>query len=61
MAYYNICPICGNNLDPGEKCDCEDEKASDLEFYRRHLKMGPAKQLTFVFDEEGSHERKINC
>ena len=22
MAYYNICPNCGCNLDPGEKCDC---------------------------------------
>ena len=23
MAYYNICPSCGSNLDPGETCDCE--------------------------------------
>ena len=22
MAYYNTCPDCGSNLDPGEKCDC---------------------------------------
>lgn len=21
--YYNTCPICGANLDPGETCDCE--------------------------------------
>lgn len=25
MAYYNICPNCGSNLDPGETCDCERE------------------------------------
>lgn len=25
MAYYNTCPLCGANLDPGEKCDCENE------------------------------------
>lgn len=22
MAYYNKCPECGANLDPGERCDC---------------------------------------
>lgn len=22
MAYYHICPLCGCNLDPGERCDC---------------------------------------
>ena len=26
MAYYRICPNCGAALDPGEKCDCEDEE-----------------------------------
>ena len=20
--YYNVCPYCGANLDPGERCDC---------------------------------------
>lgn len=31
MAYYNTCPLCGSNLDPGEPCDCkrEEEKESD--------------------------------
>ena len=23
MAYFNVCPECGANLDPGEKCDCD--------------------------------------
>lgn len=22
---YDICTECGANLDPGEKCDCEDK------------------------------------
>lgn len=22
MPYYHTCPLCGANLDPGEKCDC---------------------------------------
>ena len=24
--YYNECEKCGAHLDPGEKCDCEEEK-----------------------------------
>lgn len=23
--YYKTCSICGDNLDPGEKCDCNSE------------------------------------
>lgn len=26
--YYNECPLCGANLDPGEQCDCQEEKKS---------------------------------
>lgn len=26
MSYYHTCPICGANLDPGERCDCEREE-----------------------------------
>lgn len=22
MSYFRTCPICGANLDPGERCDC---------------------------------------
>ena len=25
-TYYTICNVCGANLDPGEKCDCLEEK-----------------------------------
>lgn len=28
MAMFDVCPKCGANLDPGEKCDCQKEKAS---------------------------------
>lgn len=34
MAYYNVCPHCGCNLDPGEKCDCESIKAREQETSR---------------------------
>lgn len=25
MPYYKTCPECGAHLDPGEKCDCQEE------------------------------------
>jgi len=24
MPYYNVCKVCGCNLDPGEVCDCQN-------------------------------------
>lgn len=42
MAYYNVCPKCGCNLDPGEKCDCESLKIEHQEtsrfFYSQFLR-----------------------
>lgn len=62
MAYYNVCPNCGCNLDPGEKCDCQEEKEREREFFNRHLKMEPkARQLAFLFDREVCHESKSYC
>lgn len=56
MAYYSTCPRCGSNLDPGEKCDCEQRRQESLsrkqEFFCKHLKTEPETgQLKFVFDE----------
>ncbi len=28
MAYYRICPRCGAALDPGERCDCTENKTA---------------------------------
>ena len=28
MAYFNVCPKCGSHLDPGERCDCTEDKLS---------------------------------
>jgi hypothetical protein len=28
LAQYKKCPDCGANNDPGEKCDCKDERNS---------------------------------
>lgn len=57
MAYYNVCPSCGSNLDPGEKCDCvstqEREKEQSRAYYRKYLRMdGRGGQTAFAFDEQ---------
>lgn len=28
-TYYDTCPKCGANLDPGEHCDCEEGSDED--------------------------------
>ena len=31
MPYYHTCPYCGASLDPGETCDCENNKDDEKE------------------------------
>ncbi|MBK5898634.1 hypothetical protein [Catonella massiliensis] len=46
MPYFKICPGCGGNLDPGEKCNCQE----------RHEKRG----IKFTDTKKGeSHE--LSC
>lgn len=28
---YRVCPTCGCNLDPGERCNCEDKQLRDAD------------------------------
>jgi len=28
--YYSVCPFCGANLDPGERCDCQQAQAVQM-------------------------------
>lgn len=58
MAYYNVCPNCGSNLDPGEKCTCLEEKTKQQEFLNRHFKVTKTGQISFVFGE-GTKKLKI--
>lgn len=37
MTYYYVCPDCGSNLDPGEKCDCARKEKK--EFLSERLKI----------------------
>lgn len=65
MAFYKTCSRCGANLDPGEKCDCENENAMGQErnqnLSSRHLKTeAESRQLTYVLEGwEDIHEEKI--
>lgn len=59
MAYYNTCPKCGSNLDPGEKCDCEREREKEQKLLNSHLMESSGGQILFTFKEEGSYEKKM--
>lgn len=37
MAFYDICEKCGAHLDPGERCDCEDEQERLSKFYAQRM------------------------
>ena len=30
MSFYRTCPHCGANLDPGERCDCQDKEKAPI-------------------------------
>lgn len=50
MAYYNVCAKCGCNLDPGEKCDCEEKEERRQDFLGQHMKISPKTgQMTFCW------------
>lgn len=60
MAYYNVCPDCGCNLDPGEKCDCRKEEEQQREFFNKHLDVEPESgQFAFAFDGEVNYACKV--
>ena len=35
--YYRTCHLCGANLDPGERCDCMEEKEKTAKKYEELL------------------------
>lgn len=64
MAYYNTCPLCGSNLDPGEPCDCKEEREKRMEYFSRNLREEPViGQMAFAFSgrEVVGYEKKDAC
>ncbi len=49
---YRTCSKCGANLDPGERCDCEEEQRKTESYFSRCLTVEKTKQLSFDFDNE---------
>lgn len=60
MAYFYTCDICGCNLDPGEKCDCNSKKVAQEEYLSKVIKQNDVNgQMTFDFDrKENFYEKK---
>lgn len=61
MAFYHTCPLCGCNLDPGEKCDCESEAAKREQHFIEQTRINPITgQMSFNWDgKETGNETKI--
>lgn len=54
--YYNPCPDCGANLDPGERCDCRTRKAELRESVALKIKADPKTgQYAFRLDARREH------
>lgn len=52
MAYFRTCPKCGCNLDPGEQCDCEQEKLQKIQTMQDLFRIGKNGQMTFCLMKE---------
>ena len=50
--YYNTCPNCNANLDPGEICNCEMERIERENKIIRQLIIRPGEQIAFKFEFE---------
>lgn len=59
MAYYRECPNCGCSLDPGERCDCRNEREKKEDEMKEYIKIGPRGQYRLNFDrlERGYREK----
>ena len=57
MGYFNPCPLCGANLDPGEKCDCQDavEKPKPKKKEQYHMRF--AEMVAFQMQFQKGHKK----
>lgn len=54
--YARICPECGCYLDPGEKCDCIEQREQELKLV---AKMNKEIQKLFSIDENGQYRMAV--
>lgn len=50
---YNVCPRCGANLDPGERCICKDHGESKREFDSPYFEQWEQMKLVLRGKENG--------
>ena len=56
MAYYRVCPYCKGNLDPGEKCDCQNEIREQEKKMSNLIAFGSDGQAVFQFIDDRRKE-----
>lgn len=61
MMCYRICPICGANLDPGERCDCQDKEetapsATNTESGKVESELTDPHSTSIVHHDEGGNQ-----
>lgn len=50
--YYKICSNCGANLDPGERCDCEEERQKQTDRIISMMKINKDGQYELAMVED---------
>ncbi len=51
MAFYDTCPLCGANLDPGEPCDCQDVKEQEARQVQKMISVGKGGQFRMILEQ----------
>lgn len=59
MAYYRTCPLCGASLDPGELCDCVQEREKIEQKLDELYVIGEHDQLRIRFMEGIGSEKLV--
>lgn len=49
--YYDVCPYCNGNLDPGEICTCRQEKEQETNRIMSMYRAGKRGQMQICFTE----------
>lgn len=49
---YYTCSVCGANLDPGEPCDCQNEKEQERLKMQSRFRVGKNGQMQMCFVQE---------
>ena len=60
MSFYNTCPHCGANLDPGERCDCEEIQIENERAIVKMIAIGKNGQYVIQWQNEIMKLKKDN-